>query len=261
MARTSSGSRKRDEKAAGTGGVAAGAKGARRTVARVKERTGAGVREPRGGGPGSGGVTIRVTGTVIEVEGEANPTKRAFYRWMAGVAAEAAATAPTVALEEAVSEPSMRSGLLDLVEALPPSSDVSEVTRLREAALARGQRARGELEERAGGLVPTSWVAEHLQVSRQAVEKRRDAGRLLAVRGSGGSYLYPLCQFSEDGVLPGLEEALAAFEVTDPWMRLAGLVNASPALSGRSVIEVLSGAPSDAERERALAVVRAFFAG
>ena len=57
---------------------------------------------------------------------------------------------------------------------------------------------------------------------------------------------------------PASEEALAAFEVEDPWERLSALVTPSPALAGKSVVEVLGSSRRKEEREKALAVLRDF---
>ena len=67
--------------------------------------------------------------------------------------------------------PSMRSGLLDVMDALPPASDVTGVTRLREEALAKGLRARQELENRARRMWTTALVADHVGVTRQAIDR------------------------------------------------------------------------------------------
>ena len=104
-----------------------------------------------------------------------------------------------------------------------------------------------------GGL-SAAQVAEALGISRQAVDKRRSRGTLLAVPTGSGDYLYPACQLTPDGVIPGFENLLAAFKVEGPWTRLSLLLASSPALGGKSVLEALR----DGEAEKAAAVVAAF---
>ena len=184
--------------------------------------------------------------------------RAAFLRRVRNWAREVAQTAPESVLADALANPTVRGGLVKLLTEVGAGAEVSPATRLREEALARGLAAQEELRERSGGFRPTAWVGEHLKISRQAVDKRRKAGKLLAFAAADGTYEYPFCQFTSDGVVPGLEEALAAFAVESPWERLAALVNPSPALSGRSVIEVLRSARGPEERERAIAVARDF---
>jgi hypothetical protein len=63
-------------------------------------------------------------------------------------------------------------------------------------------------------------VAKLLGLSRQAVDKRRRAGRLLGLSIGRRGFLYPTWQFTESGVLPGLEEVLEDLSDHDSWMQL-----------------------------------------
>lgn len=181
-----------------------------------------------------------------------------FFRRVRSWAEDVALTAPEEVLADALANPSVRGGLVKLLTETSAETDHSPATRLREKALARGLAEKESLRERAGGFKPTAWVGEHLGISRQAVDKRRKAGRLLAVAAADGTFAYPMCQFTPDGVVPGLEEALAAFEVESPWERLSALVNPAPALGGKSVLTVLGTSRSEQDREQALAVIREF---
>jgi len=181
-----------------------------------------------------------------------------FFRRVRSWAENVALTAPEEVLADALANPSVRGGLVTLLTQTSADSDNSPATLLREKALARGLAEKEHLRERAGGFKPTAWVSEHLGISRQAVDKRRKAGKLLAVAAADGTFAYPMCQFTPDGVVPGLEDALAAFEVESPWERLSALVNPAPALGGRSVLSVLATSGAEQEREQALAVIREF---
>ncbi len=57
------------------------------------------------------------------------------------------------------------------------------------------------------------------------MDNRRRAGRLLALTLGRRDYRYPLWQFSEGGVLPGLETVLKALSRLTPWMQAAFLLN------------------------------------
>lgn len=122
------------------------------------------------------------------------------------------------------------------------------------AAVVRGAALKKDLAERAGGLLDTASVMDILDVSRQAIAKQVQRGKLLAVGGGTGKYLFPAVQFTASGVITGLPEVLAAFNVESPWSRLALLLDTDPSLGGRSVIEALS----DGDLDAVLDVVRSF---
>jgi hypothetical protein len=181
-----------------------------------------------------------------------------FYHRLRRWVEDVALNAPEEILANALANPSVRGGLVSLLTDTAADVDTSRLTELQNRALTRGLAAKEALRERAGGFVPTAWVSEHLKISRQAVDKRRKAGKLLAVQAADGTFAYPLCQFTDEGVVPGLEDALAALQVESPWERLSALVNPAPALGGRSVLDVLGTARSEKERAQALAVLREF---
>lgn len=106
------------------------------------------------------------------------------------------------------------------------------------ALLAEGAKVKQELLERAGGAVGVSDVARILGITRQAVDKRRRAHRLIAV-SHGHDHAYPAAQFVDGGLVPGLDKALAAMPVADPWMRLEWLVTEDDELDGASPLDAL----------------------
>src|SRR5687767_9227777 len=76
-------------------------------------------------------------------------------------------------------------------------------------ALQRGRAAKTRLLAAEGGCLSAGGMAELLGISRQAVDKRRAAGQLLAVRDrEGADWLYPLWQLQGGALLPGLERVL-----------------------------------------------------
>lgn len=89
--------------------------------------------------------------------------------------------------------------------------------------------------ERAGGTVGVNDVKEILGIGRQAVNKRRNAGKLIGLDLGGRGYQYPVCQFDENkgGTVPGLEVVLEYLSPTEtPWMALQFLVRDNPRLKG-----------------------------
>jgi hypothetical protein len=93
------------------------------------------------------------------------------------------------------------------------------------AARVRGLHARDALLAQEGGAIGAEEAATLLGISRQAVDNRRRAGRLLALTLGRRDYRYPLWQFTDDGVLPGLEEVLRDLAHVTPWMQAAFLLN------------------------------------
>lgn len=117
---------------------------------------------------------------------------------------------------------------------------------LAQAVAASAQRRRELLAEAGGGL-STAAAAAALGTSRQAVDKRRRAGTLLAVPLPAGDWAFPAAQFGPDGrVLEGLSEALRALNIDDPWMRLAEMLAPDADLEGRSALQVLREEGRDA---------------
>jgi hypothetical protein len=86
------------------------------------------------------------------------------------------------------------------------------------------------------------------------VDKRRVRHALLAVPNGSGEYVYPACQFTADGVVPGLEEVLRAFRIRSPWTQLSVLLAPAPALGGKTIVEALRSG----KWENAIAVAAAF---
>jgi hypothetical protein len=124
-------------------------------------------------------------------------------------------------------------------------------------ARVRGIGARLELIELAGGLLSAAEVATELGLTRQAVEKRRRAARLLAVSLGRRGYKYPAFQFAGGGTLPGLERVLAALGTRDAWTQLRFFVLRRGDLGDRSPVEVLRPAANARDGDPADAVIEA----
>jgi DNA-binding CsgD family transcriptional regulator len=113
-------------------------------------------------------------------------------------------------------------------------------------AIARGLDIKKRLLAEAGGALTSEQVADLLHVSRETVAKYRRSGRLLGLPKASGDYLFPLCQFHNERLLPGFEQALAAFHTDDPWHRLQVLLTPDPNLGMRTPLSALKAGDIDA---------------
>lgn len=112
-------------------------------------------------------------------------------------------------------------------------------------AVGRSIAHRRRLAEMAGEMLSSAQVEDLLGIKRQAIDKRRQANKLLAVR-MAADWAYPAFQFGQDGVLPGLEDVLKAHADEDPWVILDILLAPDTALGGRSLLEALQDGDADA---------------
>lgn len=103
------------------------------------------------------------------------------------------------------------------------------------AARLRGIDAKRRLLESEGGTVSSSQAAKMLKMTRQAVDKRRKEGKLLAIELGRRGYCYPAWQFG----LKGFEEVLLALPSGDFWERLSFFLNPSDLLEDQTPIQAL----------------------
>ena len=147
------------------------------------------------------------------------------------------ATLPLELAAEALSRASTREALVHVLSQVASLETEPELQRKRREAQERFLVWREQMTELAGGLLSTEDVAERLSLTRQAVDKRRRLGRLLALQSPSG-FRFPACQFTRTGVVPHLEEVLAALgeHGLDFWEILAALVLPVEALGDRTVL-------------------------
>jgi hypothetical protein len=172
-----------------------------------------------------------------------NALARAFLKRSVKMLERVSSSASSEALESALSAPTDVGAVATLLSDLAPLG--MEVPTLDPfvQAMARGATIKQELLTSAGGGLTSSQVARALGVTRQAVDKRRNRGGLLALPTGSGDYVYPACQFTPDGLIPGIEEVLRAFQIRSPWTQLSALLAPARSLSGKTIIEALkSGA-------------------
>ncbi len=141
-------------------------------------------------------------------------------------------------LSRATGAPSDRAVLLRALEHPSTVSVLEEEDPLAEARL-RGLRIRDQILRSEGGTLSVGQVAEHLRISRQAVDKRRQAGKLIGLDIGRHGYAYPSWQFVERGILPGLGDVLNNMRVSDPWMQAGFFLSGDPRLQGTTPLERL----------------------
>ena len=181
--------------------------------------------------------------------GNEDALRRAFLIRSKTLLDDVAAKASPQALATALAAGSSVGGLAILLnEMIGGAIQVGSVDPLAKA-VARGAARKEALLAEAGGSLGVTDVASLLGISRQAVEKRRKSHGLLAVPSGTGDYRYPIIQFSDDGVLPGLSDVLRAFpDDVSPWTRLDMLLSRPDRLSTRLIDAVRAGRIEDAVR-------------
>jgi hypothetical protein len=126
-------------------------------------------------------------------------------------------------------------GILQREDVLPALLDSDPLARAR----LRGLAIQQEILRAEGPPLTSEEVGERLSISRQAVDKRRQAGGLLGLTTGRRGYLYPAWQFTDHGVLPGLRETLDALDIQDPWARAAFFLGTNSYLDDERPIELL----------------------
>jgi len=131
--------------------------------------------------------------------------------------------------------------MLVLLKALQSPEVLPELERYEPLAspYLEGIQAQQDLLRQAGGLMSSSQVANLLRLTRQAVDKRRLANKLIAIPQGQHGFGYPACQFDDKGPLPGLEDFLSKLDTADPWMPLIFLLSPNATLGERSPLDLL----------------------
>jgi hypothetical protein len=132
--------------------------------------------------------------------------------------------------------------LLVLLTALQSPEILPELERHEPLAspYLKGLQEQQELLRQAGGLMSADQVGVVLGVTRQAIDKRRVAGKLIAIPQGQRGFGYPACQFTSRGSVPGLDRMLLALGRSDAWMQLIFLLSPNSVLGNRSPLELLS---------------------
>jgi hypothetical protein len=107
------------------------------------------------------------------------------------------------------------------------------------AARLKGVKVKRDLLYQQGQPLRSEEVASVLNLTRQAVDKRRRNGQLLGISLGRRGYLYPIWQFKDGKVLPGLEKVLAQLKEYDPWTQLMFFQTGDLRLEGATPLERL----------------------
>ena len=166
------------------------------------------------------------------------PVRRIFLTRALNAAASLAETLDTPALSEAAAQRTDYSFLLRALEAPEIVKDLTDDDPLAEARLS-GLRSKAFLVQAEGGTISADEAAEVLGLTRQGIDRRRRAGRLLALTLGRRGYRYPLWQFSGHGMLPGLEDTLRALDSFGEWARASWFINPNMDFDGRSPLTLL----------------------
>lgn len=177
--------------------------------------------------------------------GERRTLAEVFFRRAMPLLLRMAENAPADVLKESLAAPTDVGVLARILTDAAAREEIRALDPLA-AAFARGALLQQELLEKAGGAWSVSDVARHLEVSRQAVDKRRRRGTLLAVK-IGDAYAYPVCQFDESGVIEHVPEVLQAMQTASGWTKLSLLFSQVPTGDEATILEaVKTGRVEDA---------------
>ena len=157
------------------------------------------------------------------------------------------------AIKDALNAPSEFDTILHALEQPEVAAAVRNQDPLAMARL-RGIEAKRRMLADEGGVLSVERVGGLLTMSRQAVEKRRKAGRLIGVSLGRRGFGYPAWQFSERGTLPGLETVLDALKPHDAWTKLVFFTSANTVIDGKRPLDVLRSG----DIEKVLAAARTY---
>ena len=127
----------------------------------------------------------------------------------------------------------VRTVLDRLLQVMAPPHDPLAKARLR------GLVAEREILGADGGALSGAELGVALGLTRQAVDKRRKAGQLLALEVPKRGYLYPAWQVTDGGLLAGLPEVLAALPPDSSWARARFFLSGNDRCRGRRPLDLL----------------------
>ncbi len=104
----------------------------------------------------------------------------------------------------------------------------------------RGLKLKQQIIEAEGECASSEEIAEMLGVTRQAINQRRQRGKLIGLSRGKGKYIYPLWQFTNTGkTLSGLEVVLEKLSEVDPWTQVTFFLNPNLRLENKTPLEML----------------------
>lgn len=103
----------------------------------------------------------------------------------------------------------------------------------------RAIEAKSALLDSEGGALSTAEVTGLLRITRQAVDKRRREGKLLAIELGRKGFLYPAWQFD----LPHLQQVLVEISSASAWAQISFFLNPQGLLGDERPLDVLRRQP------------------
>jgi hypothetical protein len=141
-------------------------------------------------------------------------------------------------IDEATAAPTDYQVLVEALSASPILSELREAGPLAKAKL-RGLVGRKLILEQMGGTLTAEEVADLLDITRQAVDKRRHQHQLIGLTQGRRGYAYPSFQFEDGKTIAGLAEVLKALDAHDPWMQLTFFATGNSHLDGATPLVAL----------------------
>ncbi|WP_367875048.1 hypothetical protein [Luteolibacter sp. Populi] len=151
-------------------------------------------------------------------------------------------------LQPALAEVSKRFSPLDTVRILTAAMG-EQLAALPKAkgslamAQMRGAVAREDLKRSEGGSLSADAAAELLGISKAAVLKRYQKGQLIGWReAKQNAVRFPVWQFQDDNLLPGLSEVLELFRTApwlDDWARVVFFLSPLSSMKGKRPLDLL----------------------
>lgn len=185
------------------------------------------------------------TGFMLDIHAEPNSVQGAFLRRAIKALERISANAPADALASALAASTDAGSLAQLLSHAdlvgPAIAELDPFV----PALARNVEHRQKLLERAGGSVSAEDAGRVLGgISRQAVDKRRRSGAVLALR-EASDWRYPVCQFHDGEVIDGIADVVKGLSEQGAWTALDFLLAPDTALGGQSPLDALRAGRRD----------------
>lgn len=144
---------------------------------------------------------------------------------------------------------------------------LEQKTRVTEYELRKVRRRRENLERfyrelhELGGTLKVNDVADILGITRQAINIRVKKNKLLAFK-QNGDFIFPKFQFTDNGLITGFEDVMAAFEEdTHPMLRL-GVLKSPIAVNNEGLqktpIQIMQDGAKNSELSLAIRAAKQF---
>ncbi len=114
------------------------------------------------------------------------------------------------------------------------------------SARLRGQQVKIQLLYQEDNPLSSEQVGALLHITCQAVDKRRNRGKMLGLSLGRRGYLYPSWQFKDGELLAGLDRVLTALKEYDAWTKLMFFKTGDVRLEGKTPLQCLQAGEIEA---------------